>query len=95
MQLLLSHNRVQKIKLIGTTYMAAVGLEPRIESYVDLRDDNAMATRNSTSMVAFAVALIDLLMKRNRRGNQNLCVRIGNRKRQWMEMSETINCIIG
>ncbi|CAG0891260.1 unnamed protein product [Darwinula stevensoni] len=76
-QLLLSHNRVQKIKLIGTTYMAAVGLEPRIESYVDSQDDNAMATRNSTSMVAFAAALIDLIIQRNRHGYQNLCVRIG------------------
>ncbi|CAG0886553.1 unnamed protein product [Darwinula stevensoni] len=79
MKLLYSYKRVQKIKLIGTTYMAAVGLEPGIEAYVDYHDDDAMATRNSSSMVAFAVALIGLIKKRNREGYENLSLRIGNR----------------
>ncbi|CAG0886555.1 unnamed protein product [Darwinula stevensoni] len=84
-QLLFSpFKKVQKIKLIGTTYMAAVGLEPGKERPVDpdMYDvDPAAAALNSSTMVAFAVTLIDRLQQFNRDGNQNLSLRIGNRKR--------------
>ncbi|CAG0899295.1 unnamed protein product [Darwinula stevensoni] len=78
-RLLFSYKRVQKIKLIGTTYMAAVGLEPGENGSWDDDDDvtDLAAAHNSSTMVAFAIGLIDLLTKCNRGSNQEFSLRIG------------------
>ncbi|KAL3186618.1 hypothetical protein MRX96_027429 [Rhipicephalus microplus] len=64
---------IEKIKTIGSTYMAAAGLQPGREENGDKpRDDH-----NVVSLVEFAIALTALLEQINRESFQRFKLRIG------------------
>lgn len=66
-------SRIEKIKTIGSTYMAAAGLQPG-------REENGDETRQGHSLVAlteFAVALMTLLDQINRESFQRFKLRVG------------------
>ncbi|XP_026887800.2 adenylate cyclase type 4-like [Electrophorus electricus] len=68
-------NVVEKIKTIGTTYMAAAGLT--IPTIREERKDSDVSKNNIRSMVDFAIALMGRLDNINRHSFNNFRLRIG------------------
>lgn len=73
-----SFSRVEKIKTIGSTYMAAVGLRPgRGSSEGSLRSEQDEGTANALAAVRFSFALMEAIEQLNRDALQDFQVRIG------------------
>ncbi|CAG0879193.1 unnamed protein product [Cyprideis torosa] len=72
---------VEKIKLVGTTYMAAMGLQTAETYKPEFADEdpseNPIAIKNATVLVDFAVELMDVLKQTNRSMQSNYKLRIG------------------
>ncbi|KAK3086906.1 hypothetical protein FSP39_025260 [Pinctada imbricata] len=64
---------VEKIKTIGSTYMAAVGLHPGQESY----NDNHCDKKSVATMARFAIAMIERLERINQDSFNQFQLRIG------------------
>ena len=69
-------SRVEKIKTIGSTYMAAAGLRPGRRS-TDSSTSYEEATFNAVTMVRFAMALNDTMENINKDALQDFKLRIG------------------
>jgi adenylate cyclase 2 len=69
-------SRVEKIKTIGSTYMAATGLRPGRAS-VDSSSSYEEATFNAVTMVRFAMALNETMETINKDALQDFKLRIG------------------
>ncbi|KAI1285492.1 Adenylate cyclase type 2 [Halotydeus destructor] len=68
--------RIEKIKTIGSTYMAAAGLQPG-KSSNDSEERNENTTGNVVSLVEYAVDLMEKIQHINRDALQDFKLRIG------------------
>ncbi|PRD33181.1 UNVERIFIED_CONTAM: Ac76E [Trichonephila clavipes] len=66
-------SRIEKIKTIGSTYMAAAGLQPGREE----NGDESRQGHNLLALTEFAIALMNLLDQINRESFQRFRLRVG------------------
>ncbi|GBN07695.1 Adenylate cyclase type 2 [Araneus ventricosus] len=66
-------SRIEKIKTIGSTYMAAAGLQPGREE----NGDESRKSHNLLALTEFAIALMALLDQINRESFQRFKLRVG------------------
>ena len=73
----LQFTSIEKIKVVGSTYMAACGLQPGRRSSDDAEFEERDTRDNVATLAAFAAAMFTKLQAINKESYQNFELRIG------------------